>query len=87
MFNRVIAAAAFAALVFAPNAYAAPASKDACLKLAFDLAAKSAKKKLPEAEAVKVEGLVGKMEEECAADKFADADATSKQIDAAIGAK
>lgn len=87
MINRVVAAAALAVLAYSPAVGAAPASKDACLKLAFDLAAKSAKKKLPEADAVKVEGLVGKMEEQCGVDKLAEADATSKEIDAAIAGK
>ncbi|MFN0219475.1 MAG: hypothetical protein ACKVP4_11755 [Hyphomicrobium sp.] len=84
---RLIFTAAAALICFVAPASSAPANKDDCLKVAFDLASKAAKKKLPEAEAVKVEELVGKMEGECASEKMSDAEATSKQIDAAISGK
>lgn len=76
----LLALAAFATTA----ASAAPASKDACFKMAFEMAEKAGQKKLPEAQAVKVDELIGKLEASCETEKFAEAETTSKEIDAAI---
>ena len=80
-------AAVAAAVTCAPSAQAAPANKDECLKLAFDLAQKAADKKLAAAQSSKAEELISKMEDQCEAEKFADAEATMKDISAAIEGK
>lgn len=75
------AAALLAALMLTPALAAPPADLDACNSLVFSLAEKAAGKKLPEAQAVKVDELIGKLEGQCSESKFADADATAKEID------
>lgn len=73
------------AMLAAPALAAPPADQEACNSLAFSLAEKAAAKKLPEAQAVKVDELIGKLEGQCGAGKLAEADATAKEIEAAIG--
>jgi hypothetical protein len=64
---------------------APPADQDACNKLAFGLAEKAAAKKLPDADAVKVDELISTLEGQCAEGKLAEADATAQKAEAAIG--
>lgn len=66
------------------SAHAAPANQDACNSLAFDLAEKASKKKLAEANALKVDKLIAKLESQCADGKLAEAGATAKEVEAAI---
>lgn len=61
-----------------------PASKDACLDQAFALAEKAAAKKLSTDSQAKVEGLLSALEEKCAADNLAGAEADIKAVEAAI---
>lgn len=68
-----------------PASAAPPADQDACNKTAFELAELAAGKKLAEAEAVKVDELVSKLEGQCAEGKLTEADATAKEIEAALG--
>jgi hypothetical protein len=79
---------AFAALLLTATALpvlaAPPADQEACDKLAFDLAEKAAAKKLPDADALKVDGLVNTLTDQCGAGKLAEAGATADQIEAAI---
>jgi hypothetical protein len=63
----------------------AHADQDSCNKTAFELAELAAGKKLPEAEAVKIDELVSKLEGQCADGKFTEADATAKEIETALG--
>jgi len=85
MIKSIAAAAAlFATLVVTPVLAAPPADQDACNSLAFSLAEKAASKKLAEAQAVKVDELIGKLEGQCSESKFADADATAKEIEATL---
>ena len=72
------------ALAASPALAAAPADQGACNSLAFDLAEKAAKKQLSEPEALKVDQLIGKLESQCGEGKLAEADATAKEVEAAI---
>lgn len=83
MLKTLAAAVVVTAVAFTP-ALAAPADQDACSSLAFDLAEKAANKKLPEAEAVKVDQLIAKLETQCGEGNLAEAGATAKEIEAAI---
>jgi hypothetical protein len=76
--------ALLATLMLTPAFAAPPADQDACNSLAYSLAEKAAGKKLPEAQAIKVDELIGKLEGQCTENKFAEADATAKEIDAAL---
>lgn len=79
------AAALLMTLIAAPALAAPPADQDACSKLSFDLAEKAVAKKPSEADAVKIDELIGKLEGQCNESKFTEAEATAKQIEAAIG--
>lgn len=79
------AAALLATALLAPALSAPPADQEACGSLAFSLAEKAASKKLAEADAAKVDELIGKLEGQCAEGKFAEAETTAKDIEAAIG--
>lgn len=83
MLKPVAAALLVTAAAFTP-ALAAPADQDACNSLAFDLAEKASKKKLPEAEALKVDQLIGKLESQCSEGRLAEAGATAKEVEAAL---
>lgn len=84
MFKSIAAAAALSAALITSALAAPPADQDACNGLAFSLAEKAAGKKLAEAQAVKVDELIGKLEGQCSESKFAEADATAKEIEAAL---
>jgi hypothetical protein len=60
---------------------------DSCLKQAFDLAQAAEGKKLPDAQLAKVEELLAKLEGQCDAKQFAEADKTAKDVQAAIDGK
>ncbi|MGE4247642.1 MAG: hypothetical protein AB7E66_16735 [Parvibaculaceae bacterium] len=77
-------AAALIPLAFAPALAAPPADQEACNKLSFDLAEKAVAKKLAEADAVKVDELISKLEGQCAESQFNEADATAQEIEAAL---
>lgn len=80
-----IALASVVAIAVTGSAFAAPpADQDACNTLAFDYAQKAADKKLAKDQALKVDELVTKLEGQCGSGKFAEADATAKEIDAAL---
>ncbi len=88
MIVRATLAAAGAAIVMSGAAVAAaPTNKDACLAKAFELAEQSAKKKLPEAQAGKVEQLVTALEADCAGGDMAKAEASIKAVEDAIAGK
>jgi hypothetical protein len=79
-------AAALLAMIFftAPAVAAPPADQEACNALAFSLAEKAVAKKLAEADALKVDELLAKLEGQCGESKFAEADATAKEVEAAL---
>lgn len=83
--KTMIAAAAALAIGFAIPAAAQDA--DACLKQAFDLAQSAEGKKLAESQLAKVEELLAKMEGQCDAKQFADAEKSAKDVQAAIDGK
>lgn len=87
MLKTIAAAAALpiTIAVLTPAMAAPPANQDACNSLAFNLAEKAAAKKLAEADAVKVDELIGKLEGQCSDGKLADAEATAKGIEAVVG--
>lgn len=62
-----------------------PADQEACNKTAFSLAELAAGKKLKEADAIRIDELVSKLEGQCAEGKLAEAGATAKEIEAALG--
>lgn len=87
MYNKTVffAAALLASgLAAGPVLAAAPADQDACNKQAFELAELAAAKKLPDAQAAKVDELVSKLEGQCAEGKLAEAGATAQEIEAAL---
>lgn len=84
MINKTFAMAALLSLIVSPALAAPPADQDACNGLAFSYAEKAQSKKLSDSQAVKVDELIGKLEGLCSASKFAEADATAKEIDAAL---
>jgi hypothetical protein len=84
MLKSIAAATLLAAVMFTPSLAAPPADQDACNSLAFSLAEKAAAKKLPEGDAAKLEELIAKLEGQCADGKLADAEATAKDIEAAL---
>ncbi|WP_072391668.1 hypothetical protein [Hyphomicrobium sp. CS1GBMeth3] len=84
MRKMIAAAAALVTTVAFPAFAAPPANQEACNSLAFGLAEKAATKKLPEVEAVKVDELIIKLEGQCGANQLADAEATAKEIEAAL---
>lgn len=79
-----VAAAISTLFVLAPANAAPPADQDACNALAFSFAEKAATGNLPEAKAVKVDELIAKLEGQCADSKFKEAEATGKEIEAAL---
>lgn len=84
MFKTIAATTLIGTTLFASSALAAPpADQDACYKLSFELADKAAAKK--PADAAKVDEMIGKLEAQCTDGKFAEAEATAKDIEAAIG--
>lgn len=83
MLKKIVAAIAVSAAVASP-AFSAPADQDACNSLAFDLAEKASKKKLGEADALKVDKLIASLETQCAEGKLAEAGATAKDVEAAL---
>lgn len=85
MLKTTTAAAALLMLLAAPTLAAPPADQEACSKLSFSFAEKAVAKKLSEADAVKIDELIGKLEAQCNDSKFTEAEATAKQIEAAIG--
>ncbi len=85
---KSIAASTLLVLVSAmptPLFAAPPADQDACNALAFSLAEKATAKKLPEADAKKVDEKIAQLEGQCAEGKLADAEGTVKEIEAALG--
>jgi hypothetical protein len=80
-----IAAVSALAIGFSAPAFAQDA--DSCLKQAFDLAQAAEGKKLPDAQLAKVEELLAKLEGQCDAKQFAEADKTAKDVQAAIDGK
>jgi len=78
------AAALLMTAVAAPVLAAPPADQDACNSQAFSLAEKAAAQKLPEADAIKVDQLILKLEGQCSAGQLADAEATIKEVEAAL---
>lgn len=78
------AAALSTLLLLGPAMAAPPADADACNALAFGLAEKAAGKKLSEADAVKVDELIAKLEGQCADGKLADAEKTASEVEAAL---
>lgn len=64
-----------------------PANTDECLKSAFELAQAAEDKKLPAAEAKKVDGLLEKMEGHCDAKQFPEAAAVAADVKKSVGAK
>ena len=86
MQKTIAAAAALLTTVLLAPAFAAPpADQEACNALSFSLAEKAVAKKLSEADAVKVDTLIGKLEGQCGEGKFAEAEATAQEAEAAIG--
>jgi hypothetical protein len=83
--KKQLALAAAMALGFAAPAFAQDA--DACLKQAFDLAQSAEAKKLGDAQLAKVEELLAKMEGQCDAKQFDEANKTAKEVQAAIDGK
>lgn len=84
---RMMIAAGAALLITAvagPAMAAPPADQDACSSLAFSLAEKAAGKGLGEADAAKVDALIVKLEGQCGEGKFAEAEATANEIEAAL---
>jgi hypothetical protein len=79
-----VSAAAVAIVVSVPAFAAPPADQNACNSQAFNLAEKAAAKKLPQADAVKIDEMIAKLEGQCGASKLADAEATIKEIEAAL---
>jgi hypothetical protein len=74
-----------AVLVSATHVLAAPpASKDACLDKAFELAEQAANKKMDKKAAGKVEGLLSALEAKCAAGDLAGAEGAVKAVEDAI---
>jgi len=84
MRTTMATAAAFISLTFVPALAAPPADQDACNKLSFDLAEKAVAKKLAEADAIKVDELISKLEGQCAESQFNEADATAQEIEGAL---
>lgn len=85
MRNVIAALAALIATAATVPAFAAPlADQEACNSLAYSLAEKASGKKLPQVEAVKVDELIIKLEGQCNANQLADAEATAKEIEAAL---
>lgn len=72
------------ALAFSPASAAPPADQDACNALAFGFAEQAATKGLAEAAATKVDKLIAKLEVQCSENKFKEADATAKEVEAAL---
>ena len=70
--KTTVAAALLTAALATPALAAPPADQDACNKLAFGLADKAAAKKLPEADAAKVDDLIGTLETQCGDGKLAE---------------
>ena len=85
MIKSTLCTAAVAFAVVTSAHAAPPADQAACNRTAFELAELAANKKLPEAEAVKIDELVSKLEGQCADSKFTEAEATAKEIEAALG--
>lgn len=83
MLKTLAASLLLTAAIFTP-ALAAPADEAACNSLAFELAEKASKKKLAEADALKVDTLIAKLESQCGEGKLAEAGATAKKVEAAI---
>lgn len=83
--TKYLAIAAALALGMATPALADDA--ESCLKKAFDLAQGAEGKKLADAQLAKLEELLAKMEGQCDAKQFADADKTAKDVQAAIDGK
>ena len=83
--KMTLAAALLTAALVAPALSAPPADSDACNKIAFDLADKANAKKLPEDAALKIEEQIGTLEGQCSGGAFAEAEATIKKIEAALG--
>jgi hypothetical protein len=80
-----LALAAALALGTAAPAFAQDA--DSCLKQAFELAQSAEGKQLADAQLAKVEELLAKMEGQCDAKQFAEADKTAADVKAAIEGK
>ena len=86
MLKTIAAATGLMMTAFVVPALAAPpADEEACNKRSFDLAEKAAAKKPSEADAVKIDELIVKLEGQCADGKFVEAEATAKEVEAAIG--
>ena len=85
MTKTLTATAALFTLLGSVSAFAAPpADQDACNKLSFSLAEKAVAKTPSEAQAVKIDELIGKLEGQCNDSKFTEAEATAKEIEALI---
>lgn len=79
------ATVALVSLLAVPALAAPPADQEACNKLSFALAEKAVAKTPSEAQAVKIDELIGKLEGQCNEGKFAEAEATAKEVEALIG--
>lgn len=64
-----------------------PATTDECLKSAFELAQQAEDKKLPAAQAQKVDGLLEKMEGHCDAKRFPEAAAVATDVKKSVEGK
>ena len=83
--RKIIAVATALLTTFAGAALAAPpADQDACNAQAFGLAEKAAKQKRAEADALKVDQLIVKLEGQCSAGQLTDAEGTIAEIEAAL---
>ncbi len=83
--KTAVTAALFVSVLSASAIAAPPADQDACNKLSFSLAEKAVAKTPSEAQAVKIDELIGKLEGQCNESKFAEAEATAKEVEALIG--
>lgn len=83
MYKIMTAAALFMTAFYGSALAAPPADQDACNKLSFEIAEKAAAKK--PADAAKVDEMIAKLEGQCVDGKFAEAEATAKDIEAAVG--
>jgi hypothetical protein len=84
MTKSLAAAAALFTVLASPVFAAPPADQEACNKLSFSLAEKAVAKTPSEAQATKIDELIGKLEGQCNESKFTDAEATAKEIEALI---
>lgn len=85
MLKRLALAAALAAGISGAAVAQAPANADECNSQGADLAQKAEDAKLDDAKTAKVEELLTKLDEQCQGSKLAEAAATLKELQTAIG--